>query len=252
MGNCYMTSIRPSLLKVDQKYQRETELKAVKKIVKNWDEMLVNPPKVSSREDGSYYVFDGQHTVAAWIEVHGDEPIICRVYTGLTESQEKDLFVKQNGVVTNVKSREKLRAEYNFDNPEITDMVKCAMLLGLTVKFDTPTNGDNVINAVECLNSIYKRLGRDNFINVLTVIKNTWNGEKSSLTRGILSGVAFIYEHFNERVTNAKMIEALRRHTPDYYMREAKEMSGPLGRRVARVMIKSYNFQKKSNRLPEF
>jgi len=248
----YFGSIRPALMNVDTDYQHPVDQNRVARIVKNWNGRLVNPPKVSLREDGTYWIFDGQHTVAAWQIKFGDEPILCRIYTRLTREDEKDLFVQQNGFSKQPTSIEKLRAEYNLGNPKVVDMVDSAKLLDLTVVFGTNTTGKNIINAADCLNNIYNRLGRDNYINILTVIKNTWNGEDGSLTRGIISGVAFIYEHYSDIVTNSKMIEALKRHTPDYYLREAKDLSGSLGRRVAKIMANAYNYRRTQKRLPEF
>ena len=45
-------------------YQRELNPNRVRKIAAEFDEHIANDPKVSFR-DGHYYVFDGQHTIAA-------------------------------------------------------------------------------------------------------------------------------------------------------------------------------------------
>ena len=45
-------------------YQRELSPDRVRRIVKAFDERIANEPKVSYR-GGHYYVFDGQHTIAA-------------------------------------------------------------------------------------------------------------------------------------------------------------------------------------------
>ena len=62
-------------------YQRELNTDRVHKIVKQFDERVANEPKVSFR-NGSYYVFDGQHTIAARVERNGSNPlmILCKVY----------------------------------------------------------------------------------------------------------------------------------------------------------------------------
>ena len=74
-------------------YQRELNTDRVHKIVKQFDERVANEPKVSYR-DGRYYVFDGQHTIAARVERNGGKPlmILCKVYYGLTEKEEARLF----------------------------------------------------------------------------------------------------------------------------------------------------------------
>lgn len=244
-------SLLPEMIQTDSDYQHPIDERRIARIVKGWDERLVNPPKVSLREDGTYFVFDGQHTIVAWTAVHPGVPISCRIYEGLTREDEKDLFVKQNGFSKMPTNIEKIRAEYNLGDPKTVDMVNSAKLLGFTVAFDTRHTGANIINAADTLNSIYKRLGRDNYINVLTVVRNTWGGEQKSLQKGILLGVAFIYDHFSDKVANSRMIESLKRHTPDYYLREAKDFSGSLERRMAKVMINAYNFRRQNNRLPE-
>ena len=45
-------------------YQRSLSASRVKKIADSFDERIANPPKISKR-DNKYYVFDGQHTIAA-------------------------------------------------------------------------------------------------------------------------------------------------------------------------------------------
>ena len=74
-------------------YQRELNEDRVRRIAAEFDERIANEPKVSCR-DGRYYVFDGQHTIAARKLLNGgrDLPIRCKVFYGLTESDEALLF----------------------------------------------------------------------------------------------------------------------------------------------------------------
>ena len=62
-------------------YQRSLNNDRVREIADNFDERAANEPKASAR-DGGFYVFDGQHTVAAKILLNGGEdlPILCKVY----------------------------------------------------------------------------------------------------------------------------------------------------------------------------
>ena len=79
-------------------YQRGVERKRVELIARDFNEYIVNEPKVSFR-NGRYYVMDGQHTIEGCILLNGgeDRPILCKVYTGLTMEQEALLFAEQNG-----------------------------------------------------------------------------------------------------------------------------------------------------------
>ena len=59
-------------------YQRELNTERVHRIAKEFDERIANEPKVSYR-DGHYYVFDGQHTVAARKQLNGDKDLVSSV-----------------------------------------------------------------------------------------------------------------------------------------------------------------------------
>lgn len=80
-------------------YQRHLNANRVKRIAAEFDERIANAPKVSYR-NGHYYVFDGQHTIAA-LKLRNnncDLDILCKVYTGLTEAEEALLFAQQTGI----------------------------------------------------------------------------------------------------------------------------------------------------------
>ena len=123
-------------LKVDQYYQRYVVQSRIDKIIANWNYDLVNPPKVSMRDDGSYFIFDGQHTVVAYKEHEGDDALIyCKVFRGLTRHEETELFLQQNGISKAVTATEKLRAMYNDNNKQVRSMVRDCELCGVTVLF---------------------------------------------------------------------------------------------------------------------
>ena len=92
-------------------YQRNLNPERVKRISHSFDERIANEPKVSLR-NGHYYVFDGQHTIAARVERNGGKPlaILCKVYLGLSESDEATLFAEQNGFSAELTAGVKLRA----------------------------------------------------------------------------------------------------------------------------------------------
>ena len=83
-------TISSALMEVPREaYQRNFNVNRAKKIAEEFDERIANEPKVSFR-DGRYFVFDGQHTVAARKFLNGGEdlPIKCKVYFDMTEQEE--------------------------------------------------------------------------------------------------------------------------------------------------------------------
>ena len=93
-------------------YQRGVERKRVELISREFNEYIVNEPKISFR-NGRYYVTDGQHTIEARILRNGgkDLPILCKVYTGLTMQQEALFFAEQNGHAAPLTAGIRLRAK---------------------------------------------------------------------------------------------------------------------------------------------
>ena len=114
-------------------YQRGVERKRVELIARDFNEYIVNEPKVSFR-NGRYYVMDGQHTIEGCILLNGgeDRPILCKVYTGLTMEQEALLFAEQNGHAAPLSAGIKLRAKVvGGDAPSKADSFRAAVLRGV-------------------------------------------------------------------------------------------------------------------------
>ena len=253
IGNNYdYMFIEPKYLRADPSYQRVIDHARVDKIVKNFNANLFNEPKVSKRNDGFYYIFDGDHSVAAHMMKFGkDAPIKCKVFYGLTPEQEMKLFVQQNGISKIPTRIEKLRALNNYNDPEVTDMVESAKIAGITIDF-TSEPAVNKIAAVDTAFSIYKAIGRSNFINLLCVIKNIWFGDAESYKGVILKGFAYLYKHCAEQMTNISnkdLTNALRGWPISKIIERANTLQGSADRRYAIAIVERYNRNKRSKRI---
>ena len=119
-------------------YQRGVERKRVELIAKDFNEYIVNEPKVSFR-NGRYYVMDGQHTIEGCILLNGgeDRPILCKVYTGLTMEQETLLFAEQNGHAAPLSAGIKLRAKVVGGDAPSKAFVAATNRVGLSLNYDS-------------------------------------------------------------------------------------------------------------------
>lgn len=252
MNNFDYIFIEPKYLRADPSYQREIQQSRVNQIVRNFNENLFNEPKVSKRDDGFYYIFDGDHSVAAHMIKFGkDTPIKCKVYYGLTPEEEMQLFVQQNGISKAPTRIEKLRARANYSDPEVTDMIECARIAGIAVDFNAGP-GTNRIIAVDTAFNVYKGVGRNNFINMLYVIRKSWLGEPESLSQGILKGFGYIYRHCSEgmkNISNADMIHSFEGYPVTKIMERANSIPGSMEKRYATALAEQYNKRKKSKRI---
>ena len=119
-------------------YQRGVERKRVELIARDFNEYMVNEPKVSFR-NGRYYVMDGQHTIEGCILLNGgeDRPILCKVYTGLTMEQEALLFAEQNGHAAPLSAGIRLRAKVVGGDAPSKAFVAATNRVGLSLNYDS-------------------------------------------------------------------------------------------------------------------
>ena len=77
-------------LHIDESYQRSLQ-NHVKIIARDWNPTKCDPLKINFREDGNFYVWDGQHRLEA-ARLRGIKYLLCDITVGLTQSQEAELF----------------------------------------------------------------------------------------------------------------------------------------------------------------
>lgn len=242
--------VTPDKLRVDRTYQRELNQKEVANIVANWNDDIFNLPKVSQRKDGSLYIFDGQHATAAHRKVYGEEPIECIIFIGLSWEQEKDLFVAQNGISSDPTTMEKLRAEYNGGNETVHGMIESCAALGVRVKFEKANSRTPFsCNAVAALYGAYMTLPHDLFNRMISVILKAWGGESKSLQAGFIKGLQRLYKFTNGSIKDSELIKSLSQYTPDFYIREAKDVAGSLAVKFCTVFLRVYNKKRTSGKI---
>lgn len=236
--------LRPSQNRVDPLYQRKIDPRRVEKIVKDFDGDIFNEPKVSYR-DGVYWVFDGQHSIVAWRKLHNgeDKPLLCKVFKGMTWLDEAEAFRKQNGYDKDPTTAEDLRAAYNSKVPEIVDMVEKAQLCGFTVDFvdsKTPTR----IVALSALHRAYRTLGGDDYLDMLTAIRDAWYGDMDAVSSPIISGMTVFYKTYKGAFDRESLVNSLKRITPAEILRNGKSYRNRKNT-YSREIVKQYNFKRK-------
>lgn len=245
-------SVFPNEMRTDERYQRQVKDSLIKRIIANWDINLFNMPKLSLRDDGYYYIMDGDHSVTAWKYKFGNKPIQCLVARGLTWQEEARLFIAQRGESAAVTQKEKLNTRYNLNEPSIVNMVTIAKECGVTVVFSKVWNANGKCNATDAMYSAYQMVGDKVFRDVLDVIMQTWAGEKESLQAGFLKGISKFFELYNGRFQKKALIESLKKFPPEWYIRESKNMTnGTMQTRYCKVFLKVYNKCRTANRLPD-
>ena len=241
-------------LQIDELYQRDIDPKRLMRMTKEYDPCLVNPIKVSFR-DGKYWIYDGQHTVAMLKSVlaKGNDTVVeCKVWHGLTRLDEMELFVAQNGASASVSTNAKLRALYNFGDKDVRGMVEMAGKAGVLVDF-THGQGYNKCIAYTTLMKAYMMMPNDQYVSMLKVLRDAWDGIPDSFVQQIINGMRLFYKHYYGRFKESELKKSLKRVSPVQIVREGKSFGAAqcAVNMYARVILRVYNNNRSANRLPD-
>jgi len=238
-------------LTINPHAQRELRMSRVRQIVKDFNPLLVNPIKVSYR-NGRYYVIDGQHTMIAQKTIRGGDCLVrCKVYYGLTETDEAELFIQQNGHSAPVGANDKFRVLYFQGDPEVMDFVKATELAGVRIDFSRGQARNKII-AVSAAFGIYKKLPRIMYVELLSTVRDAWDGEPDSFQREILQGMAKFFQTYDGEFKAKDLAKRLSKVAPAQIIREGKGFGSDSAQVMyAKSILRIYNNNRSSRRLDE-
>ena len=236
--------LRPSQIKADPLYQRKLDTNRVNKIVKEFNGDLFNEPKVSYR-DGQFWVFNGQHTIAAWKKFFDNEDklIQCKVFKGMTWLEECEAFIAQNGISKDPTTNEKLSAALEAKRPDVVGMVAGAELAGFSVNFKNSKNTPNTICAVSAAFKAFIRLGAEQYIDMLTAINEAWKGDPDAVCAQIINAMALFYKTYKGNFRREDLVKSLHKITPASIIRNGRQVGTKNG--FAREIVKAYNVKRR-------
>ncbi len=247
-----MMTINSNVLETPRSYQRKIDHTRVKHIADEFSEYIANEPKVSYR-DGHYYVFDGQHTIAArrLRNNNKDLPIRCKVYHGLTEKDEARLFAIQTGESADLTPGAKLRANVCGDDPEALAFIDATNSEGIDIDYDRQ-RGTNRIGCVATAFSLYETVGEEDYRDGLEIILEAWNGDPESLRAETLSGVIQFVHIYHGEYDRGRLIKLLSKTDPLSIYRKGKLLGVdfPGTKKYIFEVWSIYNASRKKQALP--
>lgn len=239
--NYIYKQVNSSEIYSDPTYQRVIDYNRVKQIVANFNSDLVNPIKVSKR-DGKYYVFDGQHTLAALKARNNNKDIKveCKVYSGLSQQEEARLFAEQNGLARIVQSNAKMKALYTANDTEIVELHDTIVSLGIIFDFSKNKAPYKIISCAT-IYKIFKQTSKSEFCDILEIIRDAWCGEPDSYGKEILEGVHIFYKTYKGMFDKNKAISQFGKVHPQQIIRDGKLFTYGGYVRFARPLVAAYN-----------
>ena len=232
-------------------YQRQLRPRRVSRIVSKFSEHVANEPKVSCRA-GRYYVFDGQHTIAARKKMNKGRDLLirCKVYRGLSESDEALLFAQQTGESAKLSPSAQLRAKVFAGDPEAIAFQRATEAAGLYLGFDQ-SRGKKRIVCISTALYEFQRVGAEIYMEALRVILEAWNGEPDSLRAETMQGVIGFVEYYHGEYDRVRLINKLHSIEPLIIYRSGRSditMTGT--KKYINQVYRLYNGASKKTALP--
>lgn len=246
-----LLEINSNYLEIPEAYQRRLNTDRVARIVSRFDERIANEPKVSYR-DGRYFVFDGQHTVSARKQMNGnaDLPILCKVYYGMTETEEALLFAMQTGESAALTPSAKLRANLHGEEKASGEFYEATEDAGFHVGFERGGGVGRII----CINTAFaefRRVGAELYKEALTILLEARGGDPDSLRAEIIQGIVHFVELYHGEYNRERLIYSLRAYEPKFIYaagKAEKELRGV--KRYVNLFYRIYNGRRKHEILP--
>ena len=131
----------PTELRLDDSYQRSTDNGAsralIKRIATGWDWRMCLPLVVSKRDDGSLWVIDGQHRLAAAL-LRGDIPFLpCVIGVYGSVADEAAMFVAMNRARKPMNRLDDFHAALASGDSDAIEVAKLITDAGFTVSRKT-------------------------------------------------------------------------------------------------------------------
>lgn len=234
------------LLKVD-KYQKKLRSKVINKIVNNFDPVVLGLIHVSLRDDGSYWIFDGQNRTEALKKI-GFEYADCLVFTGLTYQQEAKAFnAHQNSSKPTKVEEHRARVEAeDILSLEIEDV-----LHSMGLEFSNATSKTRM-KTVTTVYEIYDGLGKDGLIELLNVMCKSFGNEDKPFVANVMRGLNDVMKEYGSKVNDKWLIKQLSKITTNDLNLRAngfKDVHGFSKRQAMKMAITQCYNHRKSERL---
>jgi hypothetical protein len=250
------TTVKVKDLYIDMQYQREPNVNKVSKIARNFNPDALGVIICSLREDGKVAVIDGGHRVAA-LNLMGmtDLCVKALVYIDLTIEEEAKIFTLMNDNRTKPKTADLFKAEVIANDSKSLGLHNLMTSLGL-VASNAP--GNNKIRCIGTLKEVYNGAGFYHTKLALESLKTSFGDHSSSFNADAITAIAIISKRYGDKIDKKLLIKSLQRfENIDALINKAKSImsiskTSMKYSTLPFIIVESYNFKLKSNRINTF
>ena len=201
-------------LHIDESYQRPLQ-NHVKIIARDWNPTKCDPLKINFREDGNFYVWDGQHRLEA-ARLRGIKYLLCDITVGLTQEQEAELFGCQGMGIKKPDPYDIFKANVCAGEEIDTAIKDMCDIYDLVVNRNNKKAGN--LSCLTLVRDIFKKGDEKYFDLVLELLhKARWNEFPQSHCHRIVNSLYEIRKSSEEQneFVQRKLIAYLKKTNPD-------------------------------------
>lgn len=235
-----------------QDYQRDVSKARVNKIVKNFDPYKINPIKVAFR-DGKYYVFDGQHTLSAIIQLYGINTIVpVMIFKEITHEIEALLFATQDENKKKLGIQERLMALYISGDEDVTYFKRACELYGFNCDFRSGTKDRSITSYGYLYDSVYKKHGAERLNKILRIVSRIWGRKAECTYSQVLKGLNCFIDNYDGVYNEDILVGALNDTSALEIKRDGNADTTRKGdERYAAQILTDYNNRCKNKKTPK-
>ncbi|MEB5757441.1 DUF6551 family protein [Mammaliicoccus sciuri] len=208
-------------LKTDMRYQSPIRESQVRKIVRNFDPDKLDTITVNKRQDGTFYIIDGQHRVEALKELN-IQFAQANIYDNLTPEKEAEMYYGINdrpAKSPNSKAKSKLM----FGEQSAIEIEQAVINAGLKIDYDKKLPSDGYITAYASLESIYKKYNKKLLEIVLKIIKESFGTDSKNYQAFMIKGFAQFIDIYHRDVDVMNLISKLQELGYDGFIKEVNK-----------------------------
>jgi hypothetical protein len=239
-------------MRVSPLAQRELRQARVDRIVASFDLEQIGTPTVSHRGE-HYYVIDGQHRIEALRQLSwGDQSLQCWTYTGLSEEDEAERFLKLNDTLA-VDAYSKFKVSVQAGRGDESDIDRIVRAARLRVTLDKQPGA---IRAVGTLKRIYSRSGPATLAQTLRICRDAYGDH--GMEAAVLDGIGLLCQRYEGQLDEIRTMEKLAgaHGGVNGLLGKAENMrrqtGNPRGQCVAAAAVEIYNSGKGGRKLPSW
>ena len=182
----------------------------------------------------------------------GQDAIVpCVVYDGLSYEDEAELYYRSDKAKRHLSTAQATKALVESESdPDINDIVHLIEDAGFVWVLENRHGGVGEISSTRAVIKAYHELGKDDFVRMLALLKNTWHGDPNSLLAAMISGMSLFLKTYGSELSDKGFVDRLSSADPLEIGRKAKTdfSTNKNALRYAKALWKRYNTAKRGGR----